>query len=73
MIDCSDVATSDDRDRAVSEQQKAAAEADSPQEILASLFIRQIFAVDDFVAVRTSPFNANQQFSTRSVQQVQYQ
>jgi hypothetical protein len=29
--------------------------------------------VDDFVTVRASTFNANQQLSTRSVQQVQYQ
>ena len=30
-------------------------------------------AVDDFVTVRASMFNANQQLSTRSVQQVQHQ
>jgi hypothetical protein len=41
VIDCSEVAISDDRDRAVSERQKAPAEADSPQAIFASLFIRQ--------------------------------
>ena len=29
--------------------------------------------VDDFVTVRASTFNANQQLSTRSVQQIQYQ
>ena len=35
---------------------------------------RQVcFAVDDFVMVRASMFNTKQQFSIRSVQQVQYQ
>jgi hypothetical protein len=40
------------------------------------LSIRLLFAVsvvDDFETVRASMFNSNQQLSTRSVQQVQYQ
>ena len=38
-------------------------------------FVRLLFVlvtVDDFVTVGTSRFNTDQQFSTRSVQQVQY-
>ena len=42
------------------------------QTLLNSLFIR-LGTVDDFVTVRASTFNADQQFSIRSVQQVQYQ